>query len=159
LIHKNPANYFQNVFKPGKIFSKKSKSYRNFKKFSGTPKKIKNSHKKFPAQSKNYSPHRSSSAILEKRQHKNPRNGGYFPTPLRRWGDPPGVSQGGQVWCFQIWLLLANGGHFRRFKREGIFSGIGNCAEFVENGCKFNFISSICAPIRKNNVGEPNVRN
>jgi hypothetical protein len=57
----------------------------------------------------------------------------------------PGSIEKGPELIFQIGLILANGGYFGFFNRECVVSGIGKCAEFRENGCKFNFISSLRA--------------
>jgi len=48
---------------------------------------------------------------------------------------------------FQIRLLLANRGHFSDFNPEYVLLGIGKCAEFRINGCKFIFISFLRARI------------
>ncbi len=70
----------------------------------------------------------------------------------------PGSIAEGPGAVFQILLILANGGHFGLFRRVRVLPGIGNCAEFAENGCKFVLISPECTRILENNAGEPNVR-
>ena len=74
-------------------------------------------------------------------------------------GEPPVVLEKDQDSFFQIYLLMANEGHFGHFNLRHVLFGIRICAEFRTNGCKFNFISCLRALMRKNNVGVPNVRN
>jgi hypothetical protein len=73
-------------------------------------------------------------------------------------GRSPGSIRKGPGLVFQIALFLTNGGFFGLFVREYAVSVIGKCAKFRENGCKFNFILSLRARMRKMNVGVSNVR-